>query len=483
MDSQDKAPQRKTVGGGYSRRALLGGAAATAAWMALPTRASAQKIAKPGAGARVNVAVIGAGGKGADDMAALTSQNIVAACDVDFERVARQMLDKSGAVKPERVALKAAYDSAERYSDYRQMFDKRKDIEAVLIATPDHHHAVAARMAMERGLHVYVQKPLTYTVRESRLLTDLAKKTPGLVTQMGNQGHSSDDGRRAVELLRGGAIGKVKEVHIWTNRPVWPQGVAKPEPKPVPAGLDWNLWLGPADVDWGYHPDYGPFNWRGWVPFGTGAVGDMGAHLMDFPVWALEPGLPTRIETHHTLWGGDTDPWDYKRPDVLTSYPLGSIIYYEFGKAKGGPLKLTWYDGGLAPPAVRDLPEGRIMEEEGGVLYIGDKGQLLHDTYGAKPTLIGGEAVARGEKIPQSLPRIAGSSGGHEMNWIRAIRGEEAISSPFEHSGPLTETMLLGMVAMRADKPIEYDGAAGRITNLEAANSLLDRTYRKGWEL
>ncbi len=482
MDNQ-KRGTGTAAGSGYSRRTLLGGAAATAAWMSLPRTAMAQKRSRFGPNDRVNVAAIGAGGKGADNMAALTSQNIVAACDVDFDRVARQMLDKTGALKPERAALKAAYDSAERFGDYRQMFDKRPDIEAVVIATPDHHHAVAARMAMERGIHVYVQKPLTYTVRESRLLTDMAKKNPSLVTQMGNQGHSSDDGRRAVELLRGGAIGKVKEIHIWTNRPVWPQGVGKPEPKPVPAGLDWNTWLGPADVDWGYHPDYAHFNWRGWTPFGTGAVGDMGAHLMDFPVWALEPGLPTRIETHHTLWGGDTDPWDYKRPETLTSYPLGSVIYYEFGKAKGGPLKLTWYDGGLAPPAPRGLPEGRIVEEEGGVLYIGDKGQLLHDTYGAKPTLIGAEAVARGAKIPVSLPRIKDGSKGHEMNWIRAIRGEEKISSPFEQAGPLTETMLLGMVAMRADQPIEYDGAAGKITNLPDANSLLDRTYRKGWEL
>jgi predicted dehydrogenase len=473
-------PEKKTAG--HSRRAMLAGAGAAAAWSMLPQKSWAQ-IAKPGAGARVNVAVIGAGGKGGDNMVALTSQNIVAICDVDFGRVGRGMLDKEGNIKPERVELKAAYDKAEQFSDYRKMLDARKDIEAVLIATPDHHHAVAARMAMERGKHVFVQKPLTYTVRESRLLTDLAKKAPGLVTQMGNQGHSSDDGRRAVELLRGGAIGKVKEVHIWTNRPVWPQGVGKPEPKPAPASLDWDLWRGPANVDWGYHPDYAHFNWRGWVPFGTGAVGDMGAHLMDFPVWALEPGLPTRIETHHTLWGGDTDPWDYKRPETLTSYPLGSIIYYEFGNAKGGPLKLTWYDGGLAPPAVRNLPEGRIIEEEGGVLYIGDKGQLLHDTYGAKPTLVGEDAVARGAKIPVSLPRIKDGSKGHEMNWIRAIRGEEKISSPFEQSGPLTETMLLGMVAMRADQPILYDGKAGKITNLPDENSLLDREYRKGWEL
>lgn len=466
----------------HSRRAILAGGAAAGAWAMLPGCATAQKPARPGAGAKVNVAAIGAGGMGSNNMAALVGQNIVAACDVDFERVRRSISDKDG-IKADRLELKAAYDNAERFSDYRQMFDKRKDIEAVVIATPDHHHAVAARMAMERGIHVYVQKPLTYTIRESRLLTDLAKKNPNLVTQMGNQGHSSDDGRRAVELIRGGAIGKVSEVHIWTNRPVWPQGVGKPEAKPVPASLDWNNWLGPANVDWGYNPDYAHFNWRGWVPFGTGALGDMGAHLMDFPIWALEPGLPTRVETRHTLWGGDTDPWDYKRPEALTSYPLAAVTYYEFGNAKGGPLRITWQDGGLAPPTVPNLPAGRIMEEEGGVLFVGDKGMLLHDTYGAKPTLIGEEAVARGEKIPVSLPRIKDGSKGHEMNWIRAIRGEEKISNPLEMAGPLTESMLLGVVALTADKPINYDGAAGKITNLPEANHLLDREYRKGWEL
>lgn len=469
--------------GGYSRRSLLGGAAAAAAWASLPGCAVAQKRQSFRPGDRVNVAAIGGGGMGAGNMSALTSQNIVAVADVDFDRVRRGMLDKEGMLRPERAALKAAYDTAERFNDYRRMFDSRKDIEAVVIATPDHHHALAARMAMERGIHVYVQKPLTFTVREARMLLDLSRANPRLVTQMGNQGHSGDDGRRVVELIRGGAIGKVLEVQIWTNRPVWPQGIAKPPPQPAPPGLDWDTWLGPADVDWGYHPDYAHFNWRGWTPFGTGALGDMGAHLIDFPVWALEPGLPTRIETRHTLWGGDTDPWDSKRPEELTSYPLASVTHYEFGNAPAGPLRMTWYDGGLMPPTPVGLPPDRIMDPGGGVLFVGDKGMLIHDTYGENPTLIGEEAKARGQAIPQTLPRIAGGSSGHEMNWIRAIRGEEEISSPFEVSSPLTETMLMGVVALHAEQPIEYDGAAGRITNAPDANSLLDRTYRKGWEL
>ena len=433
-----------------TRRAFLGRTAGAAAAVALPHQALARPLSPSD---RVNVAVIGAGGMGASNMANLISQNIVALADPDFEHVAKSFATDQGQARPERAELKAAYDKAAKYADYRRMFDKSRDIDAVVIATPDHHHAVAAKMAMERGLHVYVQKPLTYTVREGRVLLDLARKNRKLVTQMGNQGHSGDDGRRVVELIRGGAIGKVREVHVWTNRPVWPQGMARPAPQPKPASLDWDVWLGPANVDWGYHPYYAHFNWRGWVPFGVGALGDMGAHLIDFPLWALEPGLPTRIETRHSPWGGDTNPWDGRGPDEPGSYPLASVTHYEFGRAKGGPLRLTWYDGGLMPPTPEGMPAGSRMDPGGGVLFVGDKGMLMHETYGSKPTLIGEGVAERAAAIPPSLPRIAGGMGGHEMNWIRAIRGEEAISSPFEVAVPLTETMLLGMVALRAEQP------------------------------
>jgi predicted dehydrogenase len=338
-------------------------------------------------------------------------------------------------------------------------------------------------MAMERGLHVYVQKPLTYTVEEGRRLLDLARKNPKLVTQMGNQGHSGDDGRRVIELIRGGVIGKVAEVHIWTNRPVWPQGVAKPEPQPAPASLDWQTWLGPADVDWGYNPDYAHFNWRGWVPFGSGALGDMGAHLIDFPVWALEPSLPTRVETRHTRWGGVTNLWDSRPPEVLTSYPLATITHYEFANAKAGPLTITWYDGGLMPPTPHGFPADLKTNPDGGVLFVGERGMLMHETYGEKPKLIGEGLEEAAQKIPQSLPRIVDGLQGHEMNWIRAIRGEEKISCPFEYAVPLNETMILGIVALRAEQPIDWDGAAGRVTNVPAANAYLARAYRKGWEL
>lgn len=465
-----------------SRRAFVGGAAAAAGAALAPARAmaAARKLA---ASDRVNIAVIGAGGMGAQNMSKLTGQNIVALADADFAHVEESLRDENGALRPERAALKEAYDKAPKFADYRRMLDRRKDIDAVLIATPDHHHAVAAKMAMERGYHVYVQKPLTYSVEESRTLLDLARNNPKLVTQMGNQGHSGDDGRRVVELIRGGVIGPVREVHVWTNRPVWPQGVPKPAPVPKPDTLDWDVWLGPATVDWGYNPDYAHFNWRGWVPFGVGALGDMGAHLIDFPFWALEPGLPTRVETRHTLWGGDTDYWDGKPPAELTSYPLAMVSHYEFGNAKGGPIRMTWYDGGLMPPTPRNLPAGLKMDPGGGVLFVGDRGMLMHETYGENPVLIGDGLEERAAAVPQSLPRIQGGREGHEMNWIRAIRGEEAISCPFSYAVPLNETMVLGVVAMRAEQPIDYDGAAGRVTNSDEANRYLGRAYREGWSI
>lgn len=462
---------------GFTRRGMI---AATGAAIASPALAQRRRLS---ANDKVNVAVIGAGGMGASNMTRLLSENIVAACDVDFDRVNRQMLDRHFRPIPERVPLQAAYDKATRYSDYRRMLDAQKDIDAVVIATPDHHHAVAAKLAMERGLHVYVQKPLTYTVEEGRRLLALAKANPGLVTQMGNQGHSGDDGRRVVELVRGGLLGKVSEVHVWTNRPVWPQGVPRPPAQPTPDNIAWQNWLGPADVEWGYHPDYAHFNWRGWLPFGCGALGDMGAHLIDFPFWALEPGLPTRVETRNSRWAGGASLWDTKRPAELTSFPLACITHYEFGKAKGGPVKMTWYDGGLLPPTPRGFPEGVPLSGDGGVLFVGTKGMLLHETYGEKPVLIGEGLEERAKKIPASLPRIKGGLAGHEQNWVRAIRGEEAVSCPFDYAVPLNETMTLGIVALKAGMPVEYDGAAGRITNSADANVHLGRTYRKGWEL
>ncbi|WP_394764462.1 Gfo/Idh/MocA family protein [Phenylobacterium sp.] len=465
---------------GMTRRGLLGTAAAAAGLLASPAFA-ARTIA---ASDKVNIAVIGAGGQGASNMSKLTGMNIVATADVDYDHVLAALTDsKTGKLKPDRVALKDAYDKTERFADYRKMLDSRKDIDAVLIATPDHHHAPAARRAMERGYHVFVQKPLTFNIEESRKLADLAKANPGLITQMGNQGHSGDDGRRVVELIRGHVIGKVTEVHVWTNRPVWPQGVPRPAATTPPPSLDWQTWLGPANIDWGYNADYAHFNWRGWTPFGSGALGDMGAHLVDFPFWALDPGLPTKVETRHSRWAGNKSLWDTKRPPEITSYPLASICRYEFGNAKGGPLHMTWYDGGLLPPTPPGFPATMSMSGDGGVLFVGAHGMLMHETYGEKPVLIGAGLEEKAKKIPHSIPRIQGGISGHEMNWIRAIRGEEKGSCPFEYATRLNETMNLGVVALQADHVIEYDGVAGKVTNLPEANKYLSRQYRPGWEL
>ena len=478
---------RRLGPGGFSRRGMLAAAAGAAvAGLAAPAFAAARKLSPSD---KVNIAVIGAGGQGAANMSKLTGQNIVATSDVDYDHVLHALVDRSGWIAPAKEPLKAAYDKARRYTDYRKMFDTQKDIDAVLIATPDHHHAVAARWAMERGYHVFVQKPLTYNITESRKLAALAAANPNMVTQMGNQGHSGDDGRRVVELIRGGAIGTVREVHVWTNRPVWPQGVAKPAAVGAPGSLDWATWLGPANVDWGYNPDYAAFNWRGWTPFGSGALGDMGAHLIDFPFWSLDPGLPTKVETRHSRWAGNASLWDTKRPANITSYPLASVTHYEFGNAKGarekggGPLTMVWYDGGMLPPTPPGFPASMSMSGDGGVLFIGSKGMLMHETYGDKPVLIGEGLDEKAKKIPVSLPRILGGKEGHEMNWIRAIRGEEKISCPFEYATRLNETMNLGVVALQADQAIEYDGAAGRVTNVASANQYLSREYRKGWEL
>jgi predicted dehydrogenase len=466
---------------GLSRRGFVAsGIGVAASAFAAPALSAARKLAPSD---KVNVAVIGAGGQGGANMSKLTDQNIVATADVDYDHVWRGMLDNHFQMQKTRVDLKAAYDKATRYSDYRKMLDQQKDIDAVLIATPDHHHAVAARWAMERGLHVYVQKPLTYSVAESRKLRELAQANPNLVTQMGCQGHSGDDGRRVVELIRGGVIGKVNEVHVWTNRPVWPQGISRGMGGPAPNGYDWTTWLGPATVDWGYNPDYAHFNWRGWVPFGCGALGDMGAHLIDFPFWALEPGQPTKIETRHSRWPGNPDLWSTKRPAQLEGFPLAEVVHYEFGQAKGGPIHMTWYDGGLLPPTPPGFPPNLRMSPDGGVLFVGSKGMLIHETYGEKPVLIGEGLDEKAAKVPQTLPRIIGGMGGHEQNWIRAIRGEEKISAPFEYGARLNETMILGIVALKAEQPITWDGAAGRITNVADANQYLTRDYRRGWEL
>jgi predicted dehydrogenase len=341
-----------------------------------------------------------------------------------------------------------------------------------VIATPDHTHAVAASMAMKLGKHVYVQKPLTYSVHEARFLAQLARET-GVVTQMGNQGHSRDDGRRVVEWVRSGILGPVRQAHIWTNRPIWPQGVPRPtDSQPVPAHLNWDLFLGPAP-DVPYHSSYTPFNWRGWTDWGTGALGDMGAHLIDHAYWALELDAPTWIEASGSPYGGGAE---------RASFPLATMVHYGFERPDRHPVRVSWYDGGLLPARPEVVPADAPINLVGGVMLIGDKGVLMYDTYGSKPQIYPKSLEEEAAAVPQSLPRIAES---HEMNWALACTGKGQASCPFSYAGPLTETMLLGMAALRAGygRRVSWDGKAGKFTDADDANEFLHRPYRNGWEL
>jgi predicted dehydrogenase len=470
----------------HRRDFLRTGAASFAGALFAPTIVPRHVLGGPGFRApsdTVGVAAIGVGGQGMWNLSALMDQRIVAIADVDWayvdesfaERIAHREDDGSPTF-PEMAELRPHFERAAKYSDFRRMLDERgDDIDAVVIATPDHLHAVAALWAMQRGKHVFVQKPLTYTVEEARALKRAAETT-GLVTQMGNQGHSSDDGRRAVELARSGVVGPIREVMAWTNRPAgfWPQGVARPEPAAPPPNVEWDLFVGPAPEQ-PYVPGIHPFAWRGWVDFGVGALGDMGAHILDFPFWALELGMPARVETRHSPWGGDAE-----RPDT---YPVATITTYWFGRPGGERLKLTWFDGGLMPPTPEGAPEGFKLEAEGGVIYVGERGLLVHDTYGYNPRLLPEALNEEAAAVSPSLPRIEGGIYGHEQNWVRAIRGEEDASTPFSYAADLTEVMLLGLVAARAEQPIAYDAANMRIPNAPDAERFLRRDYRPGWAL
>ena len=479
---------------------------------------------------RLNVAVVGVGGQGRSDMVNLVSQNIVALCDVDWDYAGRSLdrlesdaqqlqrrideppdpnaRDENGrpilpltplererarAQIPAMLRLKAEHaPRATRYQDYREMFDKEKSIDGVVIATPDHMHALIALAAMDLGKHVYVQKPLTWSIAEARQLVKRAAETK-VATQMGNQGHSWDDARKAVEYVWAGAIGEVREIHVWTNRPLgyWPQGIPRPEPFrsdqptlrwngpgvnarlanamsgnfPTPSTLAWDLFLGPSpEIE--YHPIYHPFNWRGWTDWGVGAIGDMGAHLIDHSMWALKLGYPTTVETISTPFNG-------------ASYPNATMTFYEFPARGGLPaVKLTWYDGGLMPPKPAELGEEEL-DKGGGALLVGSKGKLLHETYGLNPRLLPKSLHDSFGKPAQKLPRIPGQQ--HELNWVDAAKGKAEASCPFEYAAKLTEVMLLGMVALRAGKKINYDGENMRVSNVAAANDYLKREYRTGW--
>ena len=519
------------------RQFITTASAAGAAFMIVPRHVLGRGFQAPSD--LVNVATVGFSGMGAVNTRAVMSQNVVALCDVDLDLLDSRLADyaktaKAGPRQPAtpapaqgqgagtqgaaaefrdfgpskgQLAANARWPEQDshanlvrfveqqmprvaKYQDYREMLEKQKDIDAIIVATPDHMHAVIASNAMDAGKHVYVQKPLCWSVHEAKHLGRKAKSSK-LFAQMGNQRHSADENRRAVEYIQGGAIGDVHEVHVWTNRPFgfWPQGVPRPAPvkegaQPrwddrglqqrlaaamagadvkAPSRLAWDLFLGVApEVE--YHPVYHPFNWRGWVDWGQGALGDMGAHLIDFPVWALGLGLPTVIETEST-------------PFNRASYPDATTTYYEMPSRKG-TVKLTWYDGGMMPPDPPEL-EGRRLNAGGGILYLGKKGKLLQD--GGFPRLLPMSRHNSYGAPKERLSRVPHED--HEMNWINSIKGKDQLSCDFEYSSHLTEIMLLGIAALRANSKLHYDGANMRVTNNAAANEFLTREYRKGYAL
>ncbi|MHC4571045.1 MAG: Gfo/Idh/MocA family oxidoreductase [Planctomycetota bacterium] len=311
------------------------------------------------------------------------------------------------------------------------------------------------------------------------MLTEAARKYK-VATQMGNQGHSGEGVRLTCEWIWDGAIGPVREVHCWTNRPVWPQGIGRPEDMPaVPDTLDWDLWLGPAPYR-PYHPSYLPFNWRAWLDFGTGALGDMACHIMDPSFWALKLRYPISVEASHSY--DVREMW--KRWENKETYPRASIVRYKFPARGDMPaVKLTWYDGGMLPPRPEELEQGRELPES-GTIFVGDKGKIMCKTYGESPRLIPETKMKEYKRPAKTLPRIPRGADGHEQNWVDACKGGEPASSNFDHSGPLTESVVMGNLAMlNPGKTLEWDGENMRVTNLPEANEHVHREYREGWTL
>ena len=408
---------------------------------------------------KLHIAAVGAGGMGGSNLSRMETENLVALCDVDFKQAA-------GSFKK--------YPRAAQYKDYRIMLDKEKSIDAVLVATPDHVHAPAAMAAIKRGKHVYVQKPLTHSVSEARALTEAVREYK-VKSQMGNQGRSGEGTRRLAEWLWAGAIGDVTEVHSWTNRPVWPQGIDRPQDSPpVPDTLDWDLWLGPAP-ERPYHPGYLPCNWRAWFDFGCGALGDMGCHVLDPVFHALKVKYPLWVQGSFSY----EVPTMWKRWENQETYPNASMITYRFPAREGmPPVTLKWYDGGILPEWPAEL-DGVEIPMDGGSLFIGTKGILICETYGGNVRMFPEERYQEYKDLPRSLPRIDMS---HEQDWIQGIKNNYMPSSNFDYSGPLTEMVLMGNLAIRVPgKRLLWDGNNMEVTNYPEANSFLKSEYRPGW--
>ena len=416
---------------------------------------------------QLQIAGIGAGGMGGGDIATFTKlgANYVALCDVDDERAAGTF---------------NAHPKARRYRDFREMLDKEAaNIDAVNVGTPDHTHAVASMAAIKAGKHVYCQKPLTHTLFECRELTKAAKAAK-VMTSMGNQGHATEGARLTNEWIQAGIIGDVREVHVWSDRAgkLWKQGIGRPvETPPVPKTLDWNLWLGPIQ-ERPYNPAYAPFGWRGWWDFGTGALGDMGCHIIDHPVWALKLGSPTSVEATTTHDGTLNEKNELNKE----SFPKAAMVTYQFPERDGGKLpavKMTWYDGGLMPPTPAEM-SGDHRLPDNGVLYVGSKGKMYHSSHGGMPQLLPGELLEQAKAVATTMER----SPGHYEEWYQACKIGKLPAASFDYSGPMTETVLLGVLALRAPgRRLIWNSADLKVTNLPDVNQYIHTEYRKGWSL
>jgi predicted dehydrogenase len=408
---------------------------------------------------KMNVAGIGIGVMGSGNLRNLETENIVALCDVDPSYAA-------GVIQ--------RYPNAKFYTDYRKMLEEQKEIDGVMIATPDHTHAVIAMAAMRAGKHVFCQKPLAHDVYEARALAQAAKECR-VATQMGIQGHSAEGIRLICEWVWAGLIGEVREVDAWCSLTYYPWGHASwscpwserpKETPPVPAGLDWDLWIGPAPMR-PYHPAYHPRTWRCWWDFGCGMMGDRGVHTLDPVCWALRLGAPTSIDA--TSCGATAEV-----------HPLSAVVTFRF-PARGirPPLKLTWYEG-MRPPWPEDLEDGRHLPTECGVLFKGSKGTIMCGVTGDSPRIIPEKKMQEAQRPEKTLPRV---KGGHEQDWVRACKSGQSAGADFTYSGPLTEICLLGNIAKRVDTRIEWDAVNMKVTNLPKANKYVRTEYRKGWTL
>ncbi len=484
-----------------SRRKFLGNTALTAAGLSIVPSHVVSGLGHTAPSDKLNIAGIGVGGIGKRNLNKMASQNIVALCDVDWN-YAKKTFEK--------------YPDAKKYKDFRRMFDEmNKDIDAVMVATPDHTHAIAAYNAMTLGKHVFVEKPLTHSVYESRILT-LAAQKYGVATQMGNQGSSSDDIRKIQEWIWNGEIGDIEEVHTWTNRPIWPQGLERPENKQdIPDYLDWDLFIGPAAYR-PYNEVYHPWNWRAWWDFGTGALGDMACHIIDPVFRALLLGYPTKVQGSSTQVNTE-------------SAPLAEISRFTFPERKKTPdhvkinmpeVKINWYDGGLLPERPKELADGKdMMHKGGGALFVGSKGKLMCGCYAADPFILGREGEE--PKAPKVLDRVDDNLD-HWTDWVRACKepkgNRKEASSNFAYAGPFNEMVVMGTLATRLqslNRELNWDGENMEFTNISnndqikvvttdkfevidghphfdtqyetknaksAAEEYIKHTYRDGWE-